>query len=286
MIDPEIQRELDSMRALFNRELVCFRELTDQRDETRMEAFRVALAANEKRLDAMQEIRQLLADQGGRMVTRAESESAIGVVAERVEQNRVSLETRLEVVTKPLAERMEQNRVSIEARIESIIRPKWTLMASVFSICLGLVGGAWVLTGLKVDAAVQPVALTVAQVRTQANVDTERLRALETSSAGFVQAAAASVSDREQLNSRLRQLEAMVPSNAAERRSQYSVMQAKLVEIETQFCASDIVRNLMHAHDMRVTSLMWSKVYPGDKLPTDNAYYPQVCNRTVSASSE
>lgn len=53
-------------------------------------------------------------------------------------------------------------------------------------------------------------------------------------------------------------------------------------EIETQFCASDIVRNLMHANDLRQVALLWKKVY-GEEYPTDNSFYPQVCNRPISA---
>jgi hypothetical protein len=52
-------------------------------------------------------------------------------------------------------------------------------------------------------------------------------------------------------------------------------------ETETQFCAADIVRNLMHANDMRTISLLWLKQY-GTPFPTDNAYYPTICNRPVS----
>jgi hypothetical protein len=51
-------------------------------------------------------------------------------------------------------------------------------------------------------------------------------------------------------------------------------------EIETQFCSQDIVRNLMHAGDMRNISLLWEKVF-GTRYPTDNAYYPTICNRRV-----
>lgn len=55
-----------------------------------------------------------------------------------------------------------------------------------------------------------------------------------------------------------------------------------LKEVETQFCASDIVRNLMHANDMRTVSLLWQKTY-GVPYPTDNAYYPTICNRSVTS---
>jgi hypothetical protein len=55
-------------------------------------------------------------------------------------------------------------------------------------------------------------------------------------------------------------------------------IEVSLNEIETQFCAEDIVRNLMHANDLRNTSILWEKQF-GTKYPTDNAYYPTICNR-------
>lgn len=51
-------------------------------------------------------------------------------------------------------------------------------------------------------------------------------------------------------------------------------------EIETQFCSQDIVRNLMHANDQRVASILWQKVFE-TRIPTDNAYYPTICNRRI-----
>lgn len=275
MIDPEIEREFANIRAQFARELACHREVIDQRDATRMETLKEAMLANEKN-------RQAMNDAGGRMMTRQEAEASISVVAERVEQNRVAIETRLEVITKPIAERVEENRVSLEARFESIGRPNWALMASLGSIALVLIGGAWALTGLKFEASVAPVSLKTEQVTAQVALNTDRLRTLETATAGSAQADASSRVDRAQLNERLRSMENLVPANAAERRSQFAVMNAKLVEIETQFCASDIVRNLLHANDMRIQSLLWAKSYPGDKMPTDNAFYPRICNRVPS----
>jgi hypothetical protein len=59
---------------------------------------------------------------------------------------------------------------------------------------------------------------------------------------------------------------------------QHNSMEVGLNEIETQFCAQDIVRNLMHASEMRTTSLLWEKQF-GTRMPTDNAYYPTICNR-------
>jgi hypothetical protein len=53
---------------------------------------------------------------------------------------------------------------------------------------------------------------------------------------------------------------------------------AALIEIETQFCASDTARNLMHANDLRLYAVIYEKVF-GAAYPVANAYYPKICNR-------
>jgi hypothetical protein len=62
-------------------------------------------------------------------------------------------------------------------------------------------------------------------------------------------------------------------------RSQVSSLRVSLNEIETQFCAEDIVRNLMHENNTRLQSAIYQKVF-GQPLATDNAYYPVICNRS------
>lgn len=81
----------------------------------------------------------------------------------------------------------------------------------------------------------------------------------------------------ELVNSRLKTAEdAMVRLQADN-----AAMKRDLNEVETQFCASDIVRNLMHANDLRVQSLLWGKVFESS-YPIANAYYPTICNRKVN----
>ncbi|MDR3537638.1 MAG: hypothetical protein P4L71_14160 [Acetobacteraceae bacterium] len=62
-------------------------------------------------------------------------------------------------------------------------------------------------------------------------------------------------------------------------------IETSLTEVETQFCSSDIIRNLMHANDMRTEAMLWHKVFESD-LPTNNAYYPVVCNRATSPNGK
>ncbi len=71
----------------------------------------------------------------------------------------------------------------------------------------------------------------------------------------------------------------------ADNRSRVAAMEMSLNETETQFCGEDVVRNLMHANDQRVQSMLWAKTFPGSILPTDNAYYPNICNRKASGGS-
>lgn len=56
--------------------------------------------------------------------------------------------------------------------------------------------------------------------------------------------------------------------------------EASLLEIETQFCAADMARNLMHANDLRNYAVLYKHVF-GEEYPTGNAYYPTICNRPI-----
>lgn len=58
-------------------------------------------------------------------------------------------------------------------------------------------------------------------------------------------------------------------------RSQLTTVCADLKEIETQFRATDQVRNLMHANDLRIQSLLWQKVYAAP-YPAENPYLPTI----------
>ena len=99
---------------------------------------------------------------------------------------------------------------------------------------------------------------------------------LQVASASSTAADAASRDDRAHLNDRVQKLE----SEASDNRSRVAEERVKLTEIETQFCAGDAMRNLMHAHDMRIQSVLWQHDFK-ETLPTDNAYYPEICQRTT-----
>lgn len=142
---------------------------------------------------------------------------------------------------------------TIREKIEAMGKPNWVLLTSVISIVFVMVTGIWLIIGLKMDSTVAPVVADTSGIR--AKVD----------SMGTVQM---------QIADRLNSLRNEVIAN-----------KASLAEIETQFCASDIVRNLMHAQDLRTVSMLWHKAFADTSMPTDNAFYPQVCNRPEYSSN-
>lgn len=58
--------------------------------------------------------------------------------------------------------------------------------------------------------------------------------------------------------------------------SRLTKLETSMIEIETQFCGNDVVRNLMHANDLRIQAMLWNKTFPGSQLPISNAYYPTI----------
>lgn len=71
-------------------------------------------------------------------------------------------------------------------------------------------------------------------------------------------------------------------SRTAQNSTDISVFRSNLTEVETQFRASDELRNLTHAADMRVTAMLWEKQFKS-RYPTDNAYYPSISRNAPPA---
>jgi len=76
-------------------------------------------------------------------------------------------------------------------------------------------------------------------------------------------------------NSAQKKIIASLAERVSETREKVAHMDSDLIEVESQFCASDAVRNLTHASDLRFMSLLWQKVF-AQNLETGNAFYPQI----------
>lgn len=74
-----------------------------------------------------------------------------------------------------------------------------------------------------------------------------------------------------ELQARVDRLSAQVTDD----RSRLAIVCADLVEVETQFRASDQVRNLMQANNLRIESILWQKEF-GSPYPAENPYLPTI----------
>lgn len=64
-------------------------------------------------------------------------------------------------------------------------------------------------------------------------------------------------------------------------RTQITQLCSSLVEVETQFKSADQTRNIMHANELRIDSMLWQKTFRST-FPTDNAYYPTIAQEGPS----
>jgi hypothetical protein len=232
------------------------------------EALRVAADANDKRFTVLNGFREAMADQGSRMLTRQEAENNIKALQEKIDAHRAAMESRVEAEIKPM-----------QARLEEVGRPNWALMTSMASAAFLVVAAVWMIIGLKIDATMSPLALEMGQIRVAQTTHTNSITSLTNLATASTAADVSSRTDRDQLNLRMRAAETANSS----RRTEHSVLEARMVEIETQFCARDIISNLMHANDLRLLSMLWRKTFDGSTYPTDNVFYPKVCNQNVAA---
>lgn len=92
---------------------------------------------------------------------------------------------------------------------------------------------------------------------------------------GGIQDRAVHNTDRiEALESRMQRID----SRFGDLTSRVDGVASKEDEIETQFCDTSNVINLMHANDMRSIALLWQKAM-AQTYPTDNAFYPVLCHK-------
>jgi hypothetical protein len=274
-MDEDTKREFANLKQYFELIIANNEDRHRQAAESQREALRSSISSNDKRLEGMNEFRAALSDQSARMITRQEFDNTRSSLLEKNEQLKVAQDARFTSEFKPVVGRLEQ-----------IGKPNWTLMISAISIFFVMITGVWLVIGLKIDATVAPLSLGLAQAEATLTANTSIIRAQQDATLASTQADTISRADRSQLNERVRLLESTVTGNAGERRAQYGIVAAKLVEVETQFCGSDVVRNLMHANDLRIFSILWRKAFPDSTLPTDNSYYPKICRDNLQAAEK
>jgi hypothetical protein len=104
-----------------------------ERSVAQERALHIALAANEKRLDILNEWRQTYADLLTGTVSRTEVLNLVD---------------------------------GLRDRLDDLVKPDYLLWGVVIAAVLGLAGGVWMGIGMKVDSAVAPLALQIEHLKT------------------------------------------------------------------------------------------------------------------------
>lgn len=239
--------------------ITALERLYEQRFIDNAKARDLALAANNARLDSMNEFRNSLNDTTNKMMTRVEALTVL---------ESASNKTNADVAV-------------LRDKLEESLRPNYPFIIGLLTVAATVLAGVWLIIGLKIEATITPNGMSIVSLQEHSRQVDTQLASIDKMANDSSQADLVSKSDRAQLGARLTVIESAFASGSADRRGKEESMRQKLVEVETQFCASDIVRNLMHAQNMRIESIMWSKLFSDTHMPTDNAFYPKVCNRNT-----
>ncbi len=144
---------IDALRVL----VLSNDEKTKDRFTYSGEAIKVALAANNARLDNMNEFRETLSDQANKMMTRVEALAVMNTIQDKA----------LGEIA-PLRERIEQ-----------IGKPNYGVYAGFTSVLAALIAGAWLILGLKIENANSPLALQNQQLLTSLTVLNDKVKSTD-----------------------------------------------------------------------------------------------------------
>jgi hypothetical protein len=230
----ELKQRLDILNTLVN-----------ERFAAHQTALNLALSANDKRLEGLNEFRQSLSDQTSHYPTRNE----------------------VEVMISGLRSDSYSNLAPLQVKVDAMGKPNIVMMIALVGTLFSVVSASWVIIGLKIDSTNLPVQVAIQSEKIDAEQLNDRMRAAEGMITQSNQADSVSRADRAQLNSRLVTLEQIAIQNTGEVRTLSASTSAKLVEVETQFKLLSDILNMDKDQDQRLFSLLWLKAYPGETLP-------------------
>lgn len=141
--------------------------------------------------------------------------------------------------------------VKLETALVTFARSRetnWPTLIAAGGFIMVILGGGWAIIKMQTELAVAPI--------TTQN--------------------AISIQDRSKINDTVTVNGNRISSVEAAIREQKSEFTQKLVEIETQFRASDQIRNIQMANQQRLNFLMWNKSNPDNLFPADSIYYPHI----------
>ncbi len=157
---------------------------------------------------------------------------------------------------------------SLGTKLDEKSKTNWPAVA----LAISMVPAIWLFVTTYTQNAISPTAAGTAINGEALKRQNEALLVLQQSAATNSASGIASLADRTQLNERVRLLESEVGKEAADRRAMAAETRVKIAEIETQFHAISDIENLRSVWQHRINSLMWEKINPGQRYPSDSFF--------------
>jgi uncharacterized coiled-coil DUF342 family protein len=274
-IKDDCDRSLENIRMLIDSN----DKMYEQRYQADQQALRDAFAANDKRLNIMNQFCEAMVDQASKMMTRAEFDTAHRAITEKMEIGFSTITEKLTDSIAMLDSKTDATIAPLHNKVEQFGKLNWTIITSFLSIAGISIAGLWLVLGLKIDNSSQPLSLQIEQLkatveassrqltdqRSNRDKQLEDLRALISHSAqeseanaqkignlGAIQTAHISTVDR--LASDMATLQALTKESSASNSE-------KLIQIETQLHAVNNVINMNREDIDQQVSMMWKKVF-------------------------
>jgi septal ring factor EnvC (AmiA/AmiB activator) len=162
---------------------------------------------------------------------------------------------------------------SFSTKLDEQSRTNWPAIALAVTMFIAVVPGMGFVMTSYTSNAIAPLSNATTAASESMRHISDQLRTLDAASAGSQMADVNSRTDRQQLNDRLRLLEATVSSEIAERRATGATVKAALAEIEGQFHAVSNLENLRAAQQERLNSMLYEAANPGKRYP-NGTFFP------------
>lgn len=277
--------DLENRLALLEQKMADNDRFYQQRYDFDQSALKVALQTSDHRLEVLNGHKQEMIADRALMMPRELATKMITDAQEKINLSRESMATRIDGQMRAL-----------ETRVETIGRPNWLMLASSIGVITAVVSGLFIVIGLKIDAAVSPVTLEIAQIKTNAAAQESRLAertanrerqintlqarvAANDVEAGASTQAIAQFRAIQVVNSgRISMIEQGMAAGMSERKSAVASINGQMIELETQFKLVSTVINLMKDDTHQMISALWSKVDPKLRIE-EKRYRPEMHER-------
>lgn len=164
---------------------------------------------------------------------------------ESISAEMASMQTRVSGIESGMA-RIEASVGSLARSLQERGQTNWAVIIPAMALVAVMIAGAWAIVQLQTQTAIGPI-LTQNQV---------------------------SIQDRTEMRAQLSNITTDLSIQRADQKTNVATTTSALTEIETQFRASDQIRNAQTANTNRFLSLLWQKAY-SEPFPAE-VFYPEI----------